>query len=111
MVRQGRRGSIRAMIIRNVRSLSMSLKKNDPFFIGGVIRKMEILLKLKIEGNQDGIISQIKQQLEEIDNPIHLSEAELRAGGLCYELYAGDEYHVHVLVKKDEIVFIKEDMR
>jgi len=89
----------------------MSLKKSSCFFIGGVIRKMEVLLKIKLGKEKDKIISQIKEQLEEIDNPIHLSEEELKSGGLCYELYAGDEYHIHILVKKDEIVFIKEDMR
>jgi len=71
----------------------------------------EVLLKIKLGENKDEIIEQIKGQLEEIDNPIHLSEEELKAGGLCYELYAGDEYHVHVLVKGNELVFIKEDIR
>jgi hypothetical protein len=87
------------------------LKENNRFFIGGVVRKMEVLLKIKLGKEKEKVIEQIKQQLEEIDNPIHLSEEELRSGGLCYELYAGDEYHIHILVKKDEIVFIKEDMR
>ena len=72
---------------------------------------MEVLLRIKLGEDKDRIISQIKQQLEEIDNPIHLSEEELRNGGWCYELYAGDKYHIHVLVKKDEIVFIKEDIQ
>ena len=99
------------MITRNVRILLRCLRNRSSFFIGGVIRRMEVLLKLKIKENQDGIISQIKEQLEEIDNPIHLSPSELEAGGLCYELYAGDTYHIHILIKKDEIVFIKEDMR
>ena len=98
------------MTIRSVRDLLRSLKKNNRFFIGGVIVGMEVLLKLKLGEDKDKVIEQIKEQLEEIDNPIHLSEKELRAGGLCYELYAGDEYHIHVLVKKDELVFIKEDV-
>ena len=98
-------------IIRGVRNSSRSLKKNNCFFIGGVIVGMEVLLKLKLGGDKDKVIEQIKEQIEEIDNPIHLSEEELRAGGSCYELYAGDEYHIHILVKGDELVFIKEDMR
>ena len=72
---------------------------------------MEILLRIKLGKEKDKIVEQIKQQLEEIDNPIHLSETELRSGGLCYELYAGEKYHIHVLIKKDEIVFVKEDIQ
>jgi len=87
------------------------LKNDNSFFTGGVIRKMEVLLKLKLGEYKDKVIEQIKEQLEEIYNPIHLSEEELKAGGRCYELYAGEKYHIHVLIKKDEIVFIKEDMR
>ena len=86
------------------------MKNDNSFFTGGVIGKMEVLLKLKLEEDKDKVIEQIKEQLEEIDNPIHLSEEELKAGGLCYELYAGEKCHIHVLVKKDELVFIKEDM-
>ena len=70
----------------------------------------EVLLKIKLGENKDEIIEQIKGQLEEIDNPIHLSETELKSGGLCYELYVGEKYHIHVLIKKDELVFIKEDV-
>ena len=99
------------MITKSAGSLLMSLKKSSCFFIGGVIRKMEVLLKIKLGKEKDKIISQIKEQLEEIDNPIHLTKEELEAGGLCYELYAGDEYHIHIAIKGDELVFIKEDMR
>ena len=99
------------IIIRSVRDLFTISKKNKYFFTGGVILGMEVLLKVKLGKEKDKIVSQIKEQLEEVDNPIHLTEAEIKAGGWCYELYAGDEYHIHVLVKKDELVFIKEDMR
>jgi len=71
----------------------------------------EVLLKLKLGKEKERIIEQITQQLEEIDNPIHLTEEELEAGGGCYELYVGDKFHIHIAIKKDEIVFIKEDMR
>jgi len=71
----------------------------------------KVLLKLRLGKKIDRIIDQIKVQLEEIDNPVHVPRRDLLLGGGCYELYAGDEYHIHVLVKGDELVFIKENMR
>jgi len=71
------------------------------------MRVAKVLLKLKLGKKIDRVIDQIKVQLEEIDNPIHVSQR----GGGCYELYAGDKSHIHIAIKGDELVFIKEDMR
>ncbi|AME30028.1 hypothetical protein AZ270_gp05 [Acidianus tailed spindle virus] len=71
---------------------------------------MEVLLRIKLGENKDEIISQIKEQLEEIDNPINVTEKELELGGGCYELYVGKKFHIHVAIKGDELVFLKEDM-
>ena len=75
------------------------------------MRVAEVLLKLKLGRKIDSVIDQIKVQLEEIDNPIHVSQRDLLLGGGCYELYVGDKYHIHVAIKGDELVFIKEGMR
>jgi len=88
----------------------MSLKKNNRFFIGGVMRKMEVLLRVRLGEDKDKVISQIKQQLEEIDNPIHVSSLDLASDGGCYELYIGDGFHIHIAIKKDELIILKEDM-
>jgi len=111
MAHRRQRGSTLAIITRNVRSLSRNLKKNSSFFIGGVIVGMEVLLRLRLGKSKDRIVDQIKVQLEEIDNPIHVSQRDLLLGGGCYELYAGNRSHIHIAIKGDELVFIKEDMR
>jgi hypothetical protein len=107
---QGRRVSTHVMTIRSVESLLRSLKKNSCFFIGGVSRKMEVLLKIKLGEDKDKVIEQIKQQLEEIDNPIHVSSLDLASDGGCYELYIGDRFHIHIAIKGDELIILKEDM-